>query len=98
MVIVSGFNVYPREVEEVLHSHPAIAEAAVIGRPDPVRGEALAAFIVLRAALTAESLRAWLAEQLTRYKLPTDLLFVDALPRTGVGKIDKAALATRLKG
>jgi long-chain acyl-CoA synthetase len=93
MVIVSGFNVYPREIEEALHAHPAIAEAAVIGRPDPLRGEALAAFVVLRAAVAEPALRDWLAERLTRYKLPSEIRFVDALPRTGVGKIDKQALA-----
>ena len=71
MAIVGGFNVYPREVEEALCAHPAIAEAAVIGVPDSYRGEALIAHVVLRRPeADADMLGAFLAERLTRYKLP----------------------------
>ena len=93
MVIVSGFNVYPREVEDVLHAHPAVHEAAVVGRPDARRGEALVAFVVARdAAVDVAAVGAFLAERLTRYKLPSEIRVVDALPRTAVGKIDKQQL------
>lgn len=94
MVIVSGFNVYPHEIEEVLFTHPDLRDAAVIGVPDARKGEALMAFVVVAqgGGPREDALRAWLAERLTRYKLPTHLRFVDALPRTAVGKVDKPAL------
>jgi long-chain acyl-CoA synthetase len=94
MVIVSGFNVYPREIEEVLYSHPAVLEAAVVGVPDAYRGEALVGFVVpaARATLAAESLRAYLAERLVSYKIPQDIRIVASLPRTTVGKVDKKRL------
>ncbi|HEV2605768.1 MAG TPA: long-chain fatty acid--CoA ligase [Microvirga sp.] len=94
MVIVAGFNVYPREVEETLHAHEAVSEAAVVGRPDPYRGEALVAFVVPRPGrfLDEDILRAHLADRLVRYKLPSTIHFVESLPRTTVGKIDKIAL------
>ncbi len=99
LVIVSGYNVYPREVEEALAAHPAVGEAGVVGRPDAYRGEALVAFVVARPGveLTPEAASAHLAERLVRYKIPGDIRIVDGLPRTAVGKIDKAALR-RLAG
>jgi long-chain acyl-CoA synthetase len=98
MVIVSGYNVYPREVEEALYTHAAVAEAAVVGRLDSYRGECLVAFIVPRhgCALDEETLRAYLAERLVHYKLPSTMHFVDDLPRTSVGKIDKIALRRQI--
>jgi len=90
MVIVSGFNVYPREVEEVLFTHTAVHEAAVVGRPHPTRGEELVAFVV--ATEGAGDLRGFLAGRLARYKIPSDIRLVDVLPKTAVGKIDKQAL------
>lgn len=96
MAIVSGFNVYPREVEEALHAHPEILEAAVIGRPDAYRGETLIGFVVLRrgqeSATLAAQLRAHLAERLVKYKLPQEIKFVQSLPKTPVGKVDKNRL------
>ncbi|MGE0565543.1 MAG: AMP-binding protein [Pseudolabrys sp.] len=94
MAIVGGFNVYPREVEEALCAHPAVAEAAVIGVPDSYRGEALVAYVVLRGTggVDAQTLEAALASRLTRYKIPHDYRFCAELPKTAVGKIDKVAL------
>lgn len=94
MVIVSGFNVYPREVEEALHAHPEVLEAAVVGRPDPYRGETLVGFVVPRhpRETLIEELRAHLAQLLTKYKLPHDIRIVPSLPKTPVGKIDKKVL------
>jgi long-chain acyl-CoA synthetase len=94
MAIVGGFNVYPREIEEVLCAHPAIAEAAVIGVPDSYRGEALIGYVVLRQPDAAEpgALASYLAERLTRYKIPRDIKICAQLPKTTIGKIDKVAL------
>jgi len=93
MVIVSGFNVYPREVEEVLYAHPAVLEAAVVGVPDSYRGEALVGFVV-PAGLPAQpdDLRAYLAERLVHYKVPCEIRIVESLPKTTVGKVDKRLL------
>ncbi len=88
MVLVSGFNVYPNEVEEVLAAHPKILEAAVIGVPDEHSGEAVAAFIVKRdESLTAEEVRAHCRENLTPYKVPRRIEFRESLPKTNVGKM-----------
>ncbi len=93
MVISAGFNVYPREIEEVLLAHPGIAEAAVIGVPDPYRGEALVAYAIRRAPdLTPEAVMDHLGRCLTKYKWPREVRFLEALPKTTVGKTDKAAL------
>ncbi len=94
MVVVSGYNVYPREVEEALHAHPAIMEAAVIGRPDAYSGERLVAYIVPRAdtGISVDELRAHLSERLARYKIPKDIRLTSELPKTTVGKVDKKRL------
>ncbi len=94
MVVVSGFNVYPREVEDALLLHPGVAEAAVIGVPDPHKGEATHAVVVARpgTTLTAEALADHLAGLLARYKVPQRFTWSDALPKTVVGKVDKNAL------
>ena len=93
MAIVGGFNVYPREIEEALCAHPGVAEAAVIGVPDAYRGEALVATVVpADPHLTATALQAHLAARLVKYKLPRELRLVAALPKTGIGKVDKVAL------
>ena len=93
MVVTAGYNVYPREIEEILFTHPDILDAAVIGVPDSYRGEALLALVV-RAdpALTAEAIMDHVALHLTKYKWPRELHFLDALPKTPVAKTDKAAL------
>lgn len=94
MVIVSGFNVYPREVEDALFLHKAVAEAAVIGVPHVHRGEVLHAYIVFRPGETAsdEELTAHLVGLLAAYKVPRSFINVPNLPKTVVGKIDKRSL------
>jgi long-chain acyl-CoA synthetase len=97
MIIVGGYNVYPREVDELLFKHPAILEAATIGVPDSFSGETVKVFVVLRpnAPLTAEELQDHCRKSLVKYKVPTKVEFVDALPRSGVGKINKMELKKR---
>lgn len=90
MAIVGGFNVYPREVDEVLAACPGVSAAAAVGVPDSYRGEAIIAFVV--GAANEESLRLHCAERLVRYKHPAAFVFVEALPLTPVGKVDKVAL------
>jgi long-chain acyl-CoA synthetase len=94
MCIVGGFNVYPREVEEVLYEHPKIMEAAVVGIPDVQRGENIKAYIVLKPGqmATAEEIIAYCRENLTRYKVPREVEFRESLPKTMVGKILRRAL------
>jgi long-chain acyl-CoA synthetase len=93
MVIVGGFNVYPREVEEALLTHPDVQEASVVGIPDSYRGEALVAYVVGRTPLlNIDALSAFLGERLTRYKVPAHIQLLAALPKTAVGKADKPAL------
>jgi long-chain acyl-CoA synthetase len=94
MIIRGGFNVYPRELEEVLITHPAVSLAAVIGVPDERLGEEIKAFIVRKpgAAITAEELIAWGREQFAAYKYPRQVEFVDALPIGATGKVLKRKL------
>ena len=89
MIIVSGFNVYPSEVESVLYTHPAVLEAAVIGVPDPYRGEAVKAYVVLKSAGTATSaeFREHCQTGLAEFKVPTEIEIRESLPKTAVGKI-----------
>jgi long-chain acyl-CoA synthetase len=88
MVLVSGFNVYPNEVEEVLASHNKVLEAAVIGIPDKSSGEAVKAFIVAKdKSLTIDELRAYCKENLTGYKVPRHFEFREQLPKSNIGKI-----------
>jgi long-chain acyl-CoA synthetase len=102
MILVSGFNVFPNEVEAVLLAHPKVLEAAVVSVPDHHSGEAPAAFVVPSdPSLTEAELRAFCAEQLTAYKRPKRIEFRDALPKTPVGKILRRVLrdeAGRLEG
>jgi long-chain acyl-CoA synthetase len=88
MIIAGGFNIYPREVEEVLFEHPRVKEAAVVGVPDEYRGETVKAFIVLRdgAAVSAEEVISFCRGRLAPYKVPRQIVFRDALPKSGVGK------------
>ncbi len=94
MILVSGYNVYPREIEEVLHRHPAVTEAAVISVPDEYRGETVCAYVVQAPGhpVDAALLDGYCREYLAPYKVPRRYEFVDILPKTGVGKIDKLAL------
>ena len=94
LVIRGGYNIYPREVEEVLYQHPDVVEAAVVGVPDLHYGEELGAMIVLRpgTALAPADLRAWAKERLSAYKVPRLFAFVEALPKGSTGKILKRAI------
>ena len=88
LIVVSGFNVYPNEVEDVAASHPKVLEAACIGVSSPKTGEALKLFIVKKdESLTAEELIAFCRTELTAYKVPKDIEFRDELPKSNVGKI-----------
>ncbi len=94
MFISGGENVYPVEIEHLLHDHPAVREAAVVGVPDPRWGEVGAAFLALRpgARAEAEELKAYLRARLAGYKVPKYFVFLPELPKTGPGKVDKPAL------
>lgn len=94
MIISGGENIYPAEVEAVFQNHPAVQEAALIGRPDPRWGEAGVIFVQLRPgqSLTAEALRDWCGRFLARYKIPREIIFVDELPHTPYGKVLKNEL------
>lgn len=94
LIIVSGFNVYPAEVEDVLIEHPAIEGVAVVGVPHPYTGEAVKAYVVLRDGVSAEEddIIAWCGERLARYKCPDKVMFVDELPQGAGGKIVRRAL------
>jgi long-chain acyl-CoA synthetase len=91
MIIRGGYNVYPREIEEVLYEHPAIAEAAVIGLPDASLGEEVGAAVVLNpdATATAEEIRDYVKGQVAAYKYPRHVWLLDALPKGPTGKILK---------
>lgn len=89
MIIVSGFKVFPNEVEDVLFSHPGVREACVTGKPHPYRGEVVKAYVVRKegAAPSVEELTVHCAERLAKFKVPTEIEFLDELPKTAVGKI-----------
>ncbi len=94
MIITGGYNVYPREVEDALLSHPAVAECAVVGAPDPVWVEAVTAFVALKpdAEVTAGELQAAVREQLADYKVPKRVEIVPTIPKSAVGKVLRRAL------
>jgi long-chain acyl-CoA synthetase len=93
MILVSGFNVYPNEVEEVVASHPGVREVAAIGVPSEHSGEAVKIFVVRKdPALTAEAIIAYCRTQLTSYKVPHQVEFREDLPKTNVGKVLRRAL------
>ena len=93
-MIVGGYNVYPREIDEVLFNHPAIHEAATVGKPDDRLGEVVVAFVAVKsdAELDEENFFAYCKENLVKYKRPVEVHFIDALPRTGTNKIDRIKL------
>lgn len=97
MIISGGENIYPAEVESAMHAHDAIAEAALIGLPDKKWGEVGCAIIVVKPGqfLTEDDLISFLRERLARYKVPKSVVFVEELPKTGPGKIDKKQLVAR---
>ncbi len=97
LILVGGLNVYPREVELVLCAHPAVADAAVIGTPDPVRGESPKALVILRdgQSVSAPDLLHWCRQRLANYKVPRSVVMVSDLPKTVTGKVLKGELRSR---
>lgn len=98
MIIVGGFNVYPREVEEVLYSHPSVLEVAVVGVPDQNFGETVRSFVVTKPdqTVTEEELISFCAEHLAKYKIPSMIEFLEELPKNTTGKILRRALKDKL--
>ncbi|NNG36352.1 long-chain-fatty-acid--CoA ligase [Nakamurella aerolata] len=96
MILRGGLNIYPREIEEVLYEHPAVAEAAVVGVPHDTLGEEVAAFVVLAEGASAEpaELSQWVKDRLAAYKYPRQVTVIPALPKTATGKILKRELAS----
>ncbi|MFH1135821.1 MAG: long-chain fatty acid--CoA ligase, partial [Pseudomonadota bacterium] len=99
MIIASGFNIYPRDIDEVLFQHPKIQEACTIGVPDPYRGETVKVFIVKKPgeSLTEQEVLAFCRERLAPYKVPKYMEFMDELPKSAVGKILRRELKDREK-
>lgn len=98
LILVSGFNVYPAEVEAVLAGHPRVAEVAVLGRTEPTGDETVLAYVVADGELGQGELLEWAAGSLARFKLPTEVIFVDELPHSATGKVSKAALRETATG
>ena len=94
LIICSGYNVYPRQIEEAIYTHPAVAEVTVIGIGDSYRGEAPKAFIKLKDGeeASAEDILAHLGSRLSKIELPTEIEFRDELPKTMIGKLSKKEL------
>ena len=94
LILVSGFNVYPREVEDVIATHPDVQEVAVLGLPHPYTGETVRALVVARdgASISADDVIEWSARRLARFKCPTSVEFVDELPHSTTGKVAKGRL------
>jgi len=98
MVIVGGFNVYPREVEEVLYDHPDVVEAAAVGIPDPNQGEVVKVYVVSKNKnLTEQALLDYCKERLAKYKVPKEIEFLDELPKNTTGKILRRSLKEQLQ-
>ncbi|WP_067725210.1 class I adenylate-forming enzyme family protein [Oceanobacillus damuensis] len=97
MIITGGENVYPLEVEHWLESHEAVGEAAVVGLPDDKWGEVVVAFVVTKRDITPKALEMYCDQKIARYKVPKKFYFLDELPKTHVGKINKAALKENIR-
>ena len=99
LIIRGGENISPKEIENVLYTHPAVLEAAVVGRPDPVLGEEPVAFVALRPGcdVTADDIVEHGRASLARYKVPRAVFIEEALPKNAVGKISKPDLRARLR-
>lgn len=97
MIICGGYNIYPKEIENHLHRHPAVLECAVIGQPDPVKGEIPQACVVLKpgTAATEAEIQGFCREALAPYKVPRSVVFLERLPKTATGKIRKVELVAR---
>ncbi len=91
MIIRGGENIYPGELEEVIYEHPAVAEASVVGKPDPIYGEKVVGFVVLKhgKSATSEDIIDFMKPKVTKFKLPAEIYFINALPKSPVGKILK---------
>jgi len=98
MIIRGGENIYSKEIEDLLHTHPAVAEVAVVGKPDPIWGETVAAFVrpAIGATVTDGELHAYCRQHLAAYKTPATWIFVDAFPLTASGRVRKNILRERL--
>ena len=98
MIICGGYNVYPRNVEEVLYQHPAVQEAGVVGMLDEYRGETVVAFVVLKEGMSAteQEIIAHCQENLAKYKVPARVIFKSSLPMTAVGKVLRRELVKSL--
>lgn len=94
LIKVGGFQVWPNEIEAVLNAHPSIQESAVGGIPDIEKGEKVIAWVVRKydQKLDPDEILRWCEKQLVFYKLPSEMLFVDSIPRTGMGKVLRRAL------
>jgi long-chain acyl-CoA synthetase len=97
MIISGGANIYPREIEEVLLRHPAVAECSVVGRPHPEWGEEVVAFVVAKGKLQTEDLDSLCLDNIARFKRPREYRFVDALPKNNYGKVLKTELRKKLQ-
>ncbi|MDW7740125.1 MAG: long-chain fatty acid--CoA ligase [Bacillota bacterium] len=97
IIIAGGFNIYPNEIDDILFSHPKIAEACTIGIPDQYRGETVKSFVVLHEGevMTSRELEEYCRESLAGYKIPKEVEFIDSLPKSGVGKVLRRALKER---
>ncbi|MFC1904141.1 class I adenylate-forming enzyme family protein, partial [Chloroflexota bacterium] len=94
MIIVKGENIYPSDIEDLLHTHPKVAEAAVVGAPDELRGEVVRAVISLKAGEMATDLeiKQFCLERMASFKVPRQIIFMDSLPKTASGRICKEDL------
>jgi long-chain acyl-CoA synthetase len=99
MIVCGGYNIYPKEIEIVLYSHPLVLEAAVVQVFDEVMGEIPKAYIVLKSGenVIKEEMNKYCRENLAAYKVPREIVFVDELPKTGSGKIRKVELREKEK-
>jgi malonyl-CoA/methylmalonyl-CoA synthetase len=93
LIISGGYNVYPREVEDVLREHPSVGDVAVVGVPSDEWGEVVTAFVVADGPSDADALKAFAAERLANYKRPRTIRFVDELPRNALGKVMRDTLS-----
>ena len=100
LIIRGGFNVYPRDVEDALLTHPEVTSAAVVGRPDPERGEEVVAVVAVvpGSSLTEADVIEWARGRLAAHKYPREIRIVDAVPLTSVGKTDRKAVRALVRG
>lgn len=94
MIISSGFNVYPRDIDELMHTHPRVLRACAFGVPDEKRGEAVKLCVVLKPgeSMTADEVIEFCRQNLTAYKIPREVEFLEELPLTAIGKVDRKEL------